>query len=233
MTSNDESVDADPGAETAIGPPAADETELMAATEASSATMMAWSAAEAPALSAPHSWRLAAGIAAGVVVGVVLLAGAVGLTAWTLRPAPQPAVSGWTTLTQMLPPPPPPPVTVTAAPPAPPAPPPTVTVEAAPPPPRRSDSVALPPSGGTDVFIICPDGHEGVVGGHTACAFAENVRQIFYATGMSNSFTAFSPVTGDGYQMTCVGRYPAYFTDGSTKVSTRCYGGDNAEVVIW
>ena len=168
MTSNDESVDADPGAETAIGPPAADETELMAATEASSATMMAWSAAEAPALSAPHSWRLAAGIAAGVVVGVVLLAGAVGLTAWTLRPAPQPAVSGWTTLTQMLPPPPPPPVTVTAAPPAPPAPPPTVTVEAAPPPPRRSDSVALPPSGGTDVFIICPDGHEGVVGGHTS-----------------------------------------------------------------
>jgi hypothetical protein len=111
-----------------------------------------------------------------------------------------------------------PPSTVTVTPTAP-----TVTVQAAP----------LPASGNTDVFNICPDGHEGVVGGHTSCAFAANVRQIFYATGMSNNFTAFSPVTGDGYEMTCVGRYPAYFSDGSTKISTRCYGGDNAEVVIW
>jgi hypothetical protein len=77
------------------------------------------------------------------------------------------------------------------------------------------------------------DGHEGVVGGHTTCAFAANVRQTFYATGMSNHFRAFSPVTGDGYQMTCVGGYSAYFSDGSTMISTRCYGGDNAEVVIW
>jgi hypothetical protein len=83
------------------------------------------------------------------------------------------------------------------------------------------------------VFTICPDGHEGVVGGHTTCAFAANVRQTFYATGMSNSFTAFSPVTGEPYQMTCVGRYPAYFSDGSTMISTRCYAGENAEVVIW
>jgi hypothetical protein len=87
--------------------------------------------------------------------------------------------------------------------------------------------------GGTDVFSMCPDGHEGVVGGHTSCAFAANVRQIFYASGMSNNFTAYSPVTGDGYEMTCVGRYRAYFNDGSTTISTRCYGGDNAEVVVW
>lgn len=111
-----------------------------------------------------------------------------------------------------------PPSTVTVTPTAP-----TVTVQVAPP----------PASGNTDIFNICPDGHEGVVGGHTSCAFAANVRQIFYASGMSNNFTAFSPVTGDGYEMTCVGRYTAYFNDGSMKVSTRCYGGDNAEVVIW
>jgi hypothetical protein len=111
-----------------------------------------------------------------------------------------------------------PPSTVTVTPTAP-----TVTVQAAPP----------PASGSNDVFNICPDGHEGVVGGHTSCAFAANVRQTFYATGMANNFTAFSPVTSDGYEMTCVGRYTAYFTDGSTKISTRCYGGDNAEVVIW
>ncbi|WP_062887355.1 DUF4189 domain-containing protein [Mycobacterium avium] len=100
----------------------------------------------------------------------------------------------------------------------------TETVQAAPPP---------PPSEGTNIFTICPDGHEGVVGGHTTCAFAENVRQTFYNSGMSTTFTAYSPVTGDAYEMTCVGRYPAYFSDGTTKISTRCYGGDNAEVVIW
>lgn len=123
-------------------------------------------------------------------------------------------------------PPPPSTVTVTAAPPT------TVTLEAAPPAPRRNDSLP-PPAGGTTVFTICPDGHEGVVGGHTSCAFAQNVRRTFYNSGMLTTFTAYSPVTGDAYEMTCAGRYPAYFEDGSTKISTRCYGGDNAEVVIW
>jgi hypothetical protein len=130
----------------------------------------------------------------------------------------------------------PPPATVTVIP----APPTTVTVQAAPPAPDTvkptptpSASVPRALPSHTDVFTICPDGHEGVVGGHTSCAFAANVRQIFYATGMANNFTAFSPITGDGYEMTCVGRYPAVFNDGSTMISTRCYGGDNAEVVIW
>jgi hypothetical protein len=104
VTVIDENADADPGAETAMGLPCVGETELIAPTEAAP-TMLAWSTAEAPALSTQHSWRLAAGIAAGVVVGVAVLAGAVGLTAWSLRPAPQPAVSGSTTLTHMLPPP--------------------------------------------------------------------------------------------------------------------------------
>lgn len=94
-------------------------------------------------------------------------------------------------------------------------------------------SSAVAPPGGATVFSICPDGHEGVVGGHTSCAFAENVRRTFYASGMADTFTAFSPVTGDAYEMTCAGRYPAYFEDGSTMISTRCYGGNNAEVVIW
>jgi Domain of unknown function (DUF4189) len=117
VTVIDENADADPGAETAMGPPCVEETELIAPTEAAP-TMLAWSTAEAPALSTQHSWRLAAGIAAGVVVGVAVLAGAVGLTAWSLRPAPQPAVSGSTTLTHMLPPPSRS-VTVTAAAPSP------------------------------------------------------------------------------------------------------------------
>jgi hypothetical protein len=131
-------------------------------------------------------------------------------------PAPPPAQ----TVTVTTNPAPPATVTVTPPPPAP-----IVTVEASPPPDTATAH--------TDIFTICPDGHEGVVGGHTTCAFAENVRRTFYTTGMPNNFTAFSPVTGDAYQMTCVGRYPAYFSDGSTMTSTRCYGGDDAEVVIW
>jgi hypothetical protein len=34
-----------------------------------------------------------------------------------------------------------------------------------------------------DVFTMCPSGHEGVVGGHTTCAFAENVQRVFLRLG--------------------------------------------------
>lgn len=84
-----------------------------------------------------------------------------------------------------------------------------------------------------DVFDMCPDGQEGVVGGHTTCDFAENVRSAFYASGKSNEFIAYSPVTGERYDMSCEGMYPAHFSNGAVVKSTRCYGGDNAEVVIW
>ena len=84
-----------------------------------------------------------------------------------------------------------------------------------------------------DVFTMCPSGHEGVVGGHTTCAFAENVQRAFYASGLANDFIAYSPITGDRYEITCTGRYPADFVTGETLISTRCYGGDSAEVVVW
>lgn len=200
------------------------------------ASELAWSLDDndGTATATPRSWR-SAWVVAGV--GVLCAAGAVaaiaafglgsetgpeaaprtGTVESTMPPAALPPI---TTPAPAAAPSPPPPSTVTVTPESPP----TVTVEADPPPPL---------SGGTDVFTICPDGHEGVVGGHTTCAFAENVRRIFFATGMANNFTAFSPVTGDAYKMTCVGGYPAYFTDGTTMISTHCYGGDNAEVVIW
>jgi hypothetical protein len=111
MTSSD---DADPAAETAIGPPAADVTEIVPPDQAS--TLAAWSLCDdTEVLQKQRPWPLAAGIAAGSVVGTALLAGAVCLTAWAPRPAPSTS-SGRVTLTQMLPPPPLP-VTVTAAPP--------------------------------------------------------------------------------------------------------------------
>lgn len=86
-----------------------------------------------------------------------------------------------------------------------------------------------------DVFMVCPDGHEGVVGGHTTYAFAENVRRAFYASGMSDDIVAFSPATVDRYEMSCFGHYLARFTEGEEHIATHCVGGDNdsAEVVIW
>ncbi|WP_156768062.1 hypothetical protein [Mycobacterium sp. E1386] len=223
---------------TEIGP-AADETELVPPISVAESEL-AWSEEDGNA-SSDYSWGRAAERASIIVLAAAAVAVVIGLSIWLgfylhdqSRPMHAPNVGGPGTIAPAVTPPPvtaapaaipPPPSTVTVTP----APPPTVTVQAAPPAPRG----APPQPGGTDVFTICPDGHEGVVGGRTSCAFAANVRQVFYASGMSNSFTAYSPVTGDAYEITCVGRYPAYFSDGSTKVSTRCYGGDNAEVVIW
>jgi hypothetical protein len=84
-----------------------------------------------------------------------------------------------------------------------------------------------------DVFDMCPGGQEGVVGGHTTCDFAENVRSAFYASGMMHHFVAFSPVTGERYEMDCESGYSARFSNGAMVNSTRCYAGDNAEVVVW
>lgn len=233
--------------ETKIGP-AADETELVAPLTVP-ASELAWSRDQDSDTGGDYSWGRAAERASIIVLGAAAVAVVIGLLTWLgfhlldhqAKPTAAPDTARSVTMVPAaaLPPitaapapaaAPPATVTVTAPPPA------TVTVQAAPPPPAPEvkPAPALPPPGrGTNVFTICPDGHEGVVGGHTTCAFAENVRRTFYNSGMSNTFTAYSPVTGDAYEMTCAGRYPAYFTDGTTTISTRCYGGDNAEVVIW
>jgi hypothetical protein len=36
-------------------------------------------------------------------------------------------------------------------------------------------SMCPSPTAKADVFVMCPDGHEGVVGEHTSCPFARNV----------------------------------------------------------
>jgi hypothetical protein len=82
------------------------------------------------------------------------------------------------------------------------------------------------------VFTMCPSGHAGVVGGRTSCAFAENVARVFWASG-STEFVAYSPVTGERYDISCAGLYTAYFASGQVLTSTHCYGGDSAEVVVW
>jgi hypothetical protein len=83
-----------------------------------------------------------------------------------------------------------------------------------------------------DVFTMCPDGHEGVVGGHTTCPFAENVRAGFNAVGIH--FQAYSPAMDQWYEVNCdPTKRPAYFEDGLVVSSWNCYASDNAEVVIW
>jgi hypothetical protein len=251
MTANDDRDDEQPPTRAAAGSdetevgPAADETELVPPVTVS-ASKLAWSDEDGDP-GGDYSWGRAAERASIIVLAAVAAAVVIGLLVWfgfslngqnttpgastsTVRPvtiepaAALPAITGAPVPVAA----PPSTVTVTAAPP------PTVTVQAAPPQaPVVQPAPVVPPDEGTHVFDICPDGHEGVVGGHTSCAFAENVRRTFYNSGMSNEFTAYSPVTGDAYEITCAGRYPAHFTDGSTLISTRCYGGDNAEVVIW
>ena len=83
------------------------------------------------------------------------------------------------------------------------------------------------------MFTMCQSGNQGVVGENTTCAFAENVQRAFYASGMANQFSAYSPATGERYDMNCAGLYSAHFTSGQVLTSTHCYAGDNAEVVIW
>lgn len=121
----------------------------------------------------------------------------------------------------------------------------TVAQTAAAPTATKTETVAAPapveaiptpvPAGARQTFVICPDGREGVVGGHTSCAFAENVRRAFNRSSDGSDVIAFSPVTGERYEMVCSGGYHANFNDGTQRVATRCVGGDNdsAEVVIW
>jgi len=57
----------------------------------------------------------------------------------------------------------------------------------------------------------------------------------FFAANDGADIVAYSPVTGERYEMACSGGYRANFVDGSQRIATRCVGGDNgsAEVVIW
>lgn len=84
-----------------------------------------------------------------------------------------------------------------------------------------------------DDFVMCPDGHEGVVGDHTTCAFAENVRKGFFLLHQPAHFTAYSPVTGQPYAMECGDLSAVHFVGGAVVNGVRCVGGERAEVVIW
>jgi hypothetical protein len=172
-----------------------------------------------------RSWGNSA-LRAGLLVGAGFLVAYAVIMTWialtgsrSAAPQPKPQSAPMTT---------PATVTVTAPPPV------TVTESAAAPaPPPAQAPAPAPGAAGSNVFIVCPDGHEGVVGGHTSCAFAENVERVFAAAGRPDSVVAYSPVTGERYEMSCESGYVAHFFDGASRTSTRCTGGEDAEVVLW
>ena len=92
--------------------------------------------------------------------------------------------------------------------------------------------VALAPPASADMFVMCPDGHEGVVGDHTSCGFAQVVRQGYFERGAH--FRALSPVTMQWYDVDCnPNPVPARFVDGVTVSAVSCYASSNAQVVVW
>lgn len=87
-----------------------------------------------------------------------------------------------------------------------------------------------------DTFDICSpglggDNMEGVIDGTpTSCPFAANVRQAWF-TQPGNPIRAYSPVTDRIYPMTCISSTET--VSGVRINGWTCYGGNDAEVVIW
>lgn len=200
-----------------------DETEHLAPpTEARSA---AWSdeQREDQPVGEGQSWKQVGLIAAAIFVPLTALVVIIGLWLQEPRksPVPEPSRAPQATTPAAIPPP----VTVTAPPPATftQAAPPPVTVAAPPP-------VAAPPIQGT--FLVCPDGHSGVATGVTSCQFAMNVRDSYLSQG-GPEVIAYSPVTGQSYDMQCAAGYTAHLSTGKTVDAVRCVGGNDAVVVLW
>lgn len=82
------------------------------------------------------------------------------------------------------------------------------------------------------LFEMCPSGRDGIATGVTSCPFADNVRRAWF-TQPGNEVVAYSPVTGQEYVMGCVTGYLAHFTGGQAVTAVKCFGGNDAEVVIW
>lgn len=83
-----------------------------------------------------------------------------------------------------------------------------------------------------DAFIECPSGMSGIATLVTSCPFADNVRRSYFAQG-GPMVVAYSPVTGQVYIMDCVSGYTANFTNGTARVAVKCFGGNDAQVVVW
>ena len=87
------------------------------------------------------------------------------------------------------------------------------------------------PAQASDAFLSCGYG-AGIASSVTSCEFAANVRYAWFHQPGS-VVEAYSPVTGQVYEMQCGTGFLAHFLDGEVVQSVRCAGGNNAVVVIW
>lgn len=62
--------------------------------------------------------------------------------------------------------------------------------------------------------------------------FAMNVRSSYLSQG-GPEVTAYSPVTGQSYDMVCAVGYTAHLSTGRTVDAVRCVGGNDAVVILW
>ncbi|ORB15932.1 hypothetical protein BST37_08390 [Mycobacterium noviomagense] len=89
------------------------------------------------------------------------------------------------------------------------------------------------PASADEGFIVCPDGHSGVATTVTSCEFAHNVLRGYFNQGEPAIVVAYSPVTGEVYDMQCQPGFPALLTDGERVSAVRCVGGNDAVVVLF
>ena len=95
---------------------------------------------------------------------------------------------------------------------------------------RRGTTWACPP-----VFFNAEYPFSGAVTADTSCPFAEQVRAAYLAQStryVPVNIIAYSPVTNQGYVMTCV---PGTVVNGNGKIvqAMRCTGGNDAVVDLW
>ena len=88
-----------------------------------------------------------------------------------------------------------------------------------------------PTASAGDAFLMCPSGMSGIATMVTSCPFADNVSRAFFRS--PNNVVAYSPVTGQFYAMACAPGYVASFVGGYSRVVAKCFGGNDAEVVVW
>lgn len=90
-----------------------------------------------------------------------------------------------------------------------------------------------PSAQANEPFLTCPSGRSGVATTVTSCAFADNVRLSYFSQG-AGSVLAYSPTTGQMYDMWCTPGYVSTLSTWPWQVtSVRCVGGSDAVVVFW
>lgn len=95
-------------------------------------------------------------------------------------------------------------------------------------------ALGLAPPASADSILVCSSG-AGVATTATSCPFATSVHDAYFAQGQPTFPTAYSPVTGGVYTMSCVRGLTITMNQWpwNQANAVRCYGGNNAVVWLW